>query len=110
MTAKTAQGYFAEKTDPMPKGIKKMTVRRHYEKRYGPWLVRIQSSCGWMKPHIAGSVKLSLYDARCVEGKGPMIKRFAVDNWDEAMYETEVLFDMLTSPVNKHIRLEDLRS
>lgn len=101
------QAYFREQDNHVPHGVKASAPRRRFSRTRGPWTVKVSSSCGYLAPHLAGSVKIELSHALSPDAK-PVVKRFQVDHWREADNEITRLWDMLTSPVNKNLKLEDL--
>jgi hypothetical protein len=105
----SVSAYFRAKDNKPPPGIKRGLQRRTYHRTRGPWTVDVTSSCGFNAPHISGSVTLTLTHASMQEDTKPLVKRFGVDNWDEAMQEITRLWDMLSSPVNRGLMLEEIQ-
>ena len=89
---KATQRYFTEADNRPPPGVKKMVVRRTETRRFGPYTILMETSCGASKPRIAGSVRIKLFDMRADEPDEPVgVKRFQVDNWREAQDEVRRL-------------------
>ena len=103
---KLTQRYFAEQDNRPPPGVNPMVVRRTARRRFGPYEIVLETSCGTTRPkrphgstkplgdwgRIAGSVRITLYDARSDEPDFPVaVKRLQVDNWREAQDEVRRL-------------------
>ena len=99
---KQTQRYFAEQDNRPPPGVKRMVVRGTESHTFGPYRIVLSTSCGLEKVridawervqvvgrrHIAGSVRIQLFDARSAEPDEPVaVKRLQVDNWREAQDE-----------------------
>ncbi len=85
MNAATA-AYFALNDNRPPPGVKAMTIRRHAYRYFGPYLIDMVTSCGSAKPHIAGSMRIELYDLDADDWEKPLaVRRQQVDSWREAV-------------------------
>lgn len=85
--------FMNRKDNRPPPGVKPMTVRRSATKvLFGKHTITMETSCGSSRPHISGSVKLTLDSPLAPK---PLIKRFQVDNHREAMDEFMKLVDMV---------------
>ena len=99
MLNKPTQRYFAETDNRPPPGVKRMTVRRTECQRFGPYQIVMETSCGSTKPHLAGSVRIRLYESRADEpDEAVAVKRFQVEHWREAQDEMRRLRFVLAEP------------
>ncbi len=91
----TTTAYFARTDNRPPPGVRPMVVRRHAQRYYRSYLIDLETSCGAAPPYVAGSVRISLWDAR-EDNMAPIaIRRMGVDSWREAMDEMVALEDTL---------------
>lgn len=110
---KRINAYFAEQDNAPPPGVQRMTVRNRAIHTFGPYRTKLESSCGlaerrdgssWRRvityTRVEGSARIFLYDARGEEPDEPVaIKRFAVDDWAEAVGEMRRLEKMLAPTI-----------
>ena len=78
----TLQKWFSLKDNRPPPGVKRMQVRQSITRRHGPYRIEAVTSCSYEKPHLSGSMKITLQDVRKPDAE-PLVRRQQVDNWRE---------------------------
>ena len=89
------QKFFAE-PDSTFRGRTAMVVRSRAARRVGPYMLKLESSCGTERHRVKGSARIIAIDCRSVDAKAK-VKRFGVDSWREALGE----FDRITEIVRR---------